>query len=397
LLGAGPIFPVTPHASMGIEALGGALLVGVVIGFTSGLLTLLVYAFEDLFERLPIHWMWWPAIGAVFVGVGGAIDPRVLGVGYNIIHSLMRGEMLGAAIIGLLIAKALVWSVALGSGTSGGVLAPLLIIGGALGALLGGWMPVGDTGLWAMIGMAAMMGGTMRSPLTGIFFVLELSHDLNALPALLVGSVTALGVTVLLLRRSILTEKLARRGQHIAREYSVDILELTRVGDVMDKDAPTVPMNTTVAELSNRIAQGDPLIARRQATLILDAENKLAGIITRGDILRVLRESMTSNPTVMEAGETKLIVAHADESLHEATARMLKHDIGRLPVVDRADQRKVVGYLGRAAILAAQAKFYEEEEVRARGPIVPNALEKALSGLANEKLLKRTERDTRPS
>jgi len=206
-----------------------------------------------------------------------------------------------------------------------------------------------------------------------------------------------LGVTVLLLRRSILTEKLARRGQHIAREYSVDILELTRVGDVMDKDAPTVPMNTTVAELSNRIAQGDPLIARRQATLILDAENKLAGIITRGDILRVLRESMTSTITVMDAGETELIIAHADESLHEAVARMLKHDIGRLPVVERADQRKVVGYLGRAAILAAQAKFYEEEEVRARGPIVPNALEKALSGLANEKLLKRANRDARSS
>ena len=121
----------------GLKLLGAALLVGVVIGFASGLLTVLVYAFEDLFERLPIHWMWWPAIGAVFVGIGGVIDPRVLGVGYDTIHALMRGEFLGAAIIGLLIAKALVWSVALGSGTSGGVLAPLLIIGGALGALLG--------------------------------------------------------------------------------------------------------------------------------------------------------------------------------------------------------------------------------------------------------------------
>src|SRR5262249_19099636 len=132
-----------------------------------------------------------------------------------------------------------------------------------------------------------------------------------------------------------------------------------------------------------------PLIARRQATLIMDADNKLVGIITRGDILRVLRESMTSALTVIEAGETKLIVAYSDESLHEAAARMLKHDIARLPVVDREDQRKVVGYLGRAAILAAQAKFYEEEEVRTRGHVLPTALEKALSGFAADKIIKK--------
>jgi CIC family chloride channel protein len=397
LLGAGPIFPVIPHASLGVEALGIALLIGVIIGFTSGFLTMLVYACEDLFERLPIHWMWWPAMGAVVVGVGGAIDPRVLGVGYDTIHALMRGELLGAAIVGLLIAKALVWSVALGSGTSGGVLAPLLIIGGALGALLGRWMPVGDPGLWAMIGMAAMMGGTMRSPLTGMFFVLELSHDLNALPALMVGSVAALGVTVLLLRRSILTEKLARRGQHIAREYSVDLLELTRVGDVMDKEVPTVPAGMKVIELSNRITEGDTVISRRQATLILDHDRKLAGIITRGDILRVLRESLAGDLTVLDAGQTNLIVAYEDESLHAAAARMLKHDIGRLPVVDRQDGSRVVGYLGRASILAAQARFYEEEEVRGRGPIVPSVLEKTLAGLTADKLLKKSPRDVPPN
>jgi CIC family chloride channel protein len=134
LLGAGPIFPVVPHApSSGVE-LAFAAVIGILAGFGSGLLTMLVYAFEDLFQKLPFHWMWWPAIGAVFVGVGGLIEPRVLGVGYDTIHSLLRGELVGAAIIGLLAAKALVWSIALGSGTSGGVLAPLLIMGGALGA-----------------------------------------------------------------------------------------------------------------------------------------------------------------------------------------------------------------------------------------------------------------------
>jgi H+/Cl- antiporter ClcA len=388
LIGPGPIFPVVPHAELGMEALGVAFVVGIITGIASGLVTSLVYAFEDLFKRLPIHWMWWPAIGAVFVGIGGVIDPRVLGVGYGTIHDLMRGELIGAAVIGLLVAKSLVWAVALGSGTSGGVLAPLLIIGGALGALLGHWMPVGDVGLWAMIGMAAMMSGTMQAPLTGMIFVLELSHDLNALPALLVGSVASMGVTVLWLRRSILTEKLARRGRHIAREYSVDLLELTRVGDVMDKDVPSVPPEMKVIELSNLIAKGDTAISRRQATLILDRDNKLVGIITRGDILRVLRDPMMAAMTVLDAGHSKLIVAYDDESLHEAAARMLKHDIGRLPVVDRQDPLRVIGYLGRASILTAQAKFYEEEEVRGRGPIVPSIFEKAIAGFSHEKTVK---------
>ena len=369
LLGAGPIFPVIAHGSMGGRDLAAALLVGVVTGLGSGLLTTLVYACEDLFQRLPIHWMWWPAIGAVVVGVGGVIDPRVLGVGYGTIHSLMRGELLGAALIGLLVAKAVVWSVALGSGTSGGVLAPLLIMGGALGALMGQWLP-GDPGLWAMVGMAAMMGGTMRSPLTGMVFLLELSHDLNALPALMVGSVAALGVTVLLLRRSILTEKLARRGQHIAREYSVDVMELMRVSEVMDHETPTIPSDLTVAALSDRIGQGDAVLARRQGTLILDPQNNLAGIITRGDVVKALRENPSGSMTVLEAGATQLIVAFPDEPLYDAVARMLKHDVGRLPVVERQNPRRAIGYLGRASILSARVRHHEEEEIRGRGPIM---------------------------
>jgi CBS domain-containing protein len=234
--------------------------------------------------------------------------------------------------------------------------------------------------------MAAMMSGTMQAPLTGMIFVLELSHDLNTLPALLVGSVSALGVTVLWLRRSILTEKLARRGQHIAREYSVDLLEITRVGDVMNADVPMVQPEMTVAELSNRIAAGDPAVSRHQGTIIVDKENKLVGIITRGDIVRALRQNLSGTTTVLQAGKTELVAAYEDESLHVATARMLKHDVGRLPVVDRKDERRVVGYLGRACILAAQARFYEEEEVRGRGPIIPSVLEKALTGFATEKL-----------
>jgi H+/Cl- antiporter ClcA/CBS domain-containing protein len=367
LLGAGPIFPVSPHAPLSGAELAIAAGLGVLAGFGSGLLTMLVYACEDLFQKLPLHWMWWPAIGAVFVGVGGLIEPRVLGVGYDTIHSLLRGELVGAVVVGLLVAKALVWSIALGSGTSGGVLAPLLIMGGALGAFAGSCIPVGDPGLWALIGMAAMMGGTMRSPLTAMVFAVELTRDFNLFPALLVGSVMAFGVTVLLMRRSILTEKLARRGYHITREYSIDPFELARVREVMDKNVPTVPAAMKLSELSDRIAQGDPDLSRRQGTLIVDEQNQLVGIITRGDIVRALRQNQADGMTVADAGSTELAVAFPDESLHAALTKMLNRDIGRLPVVERDNPTRVVGYLGRAALLSARMRLHEEENLRQRG------------------------------
>ena len=257
LLGAGPIFAVAPHGAPSTSVLALAIPVGILAGFASGLLTLLVYAFEDLFGKLPIHWMWWPAIGGLFVGLGGLWNPAVLGVGYDTIHALLRGHVAGASLVSLMIGKSLVWSIALGSGTSGGVLAPLLMMGGALGALAAPLLPGGDAGLWATLGMAAIMGGTMRSPLTAMIFTAELTHDWNLLPALLVTCVAAQAVTVLMLRRSILTEKVARRGHHLVREYSVDPFEIHRVREVMDSDVATIPAEMTVDELSHRIARGD--------------------------------------------------------------------------------------------------------------------------------------------
>ncbi len=367
LLGAGPVFPTIPHAAMSAGELGIALGVGVGAGLFSGLLTTLVYALEDAFLKLPIHWMWWPAIGAVFVGIGGYIDPRVLGVGYGVIHSLLNGELIGITLLGLMVGKALVWSIALGSGTSGGVLAPLLIMGGALGALLSRWITVGDAGLWAMVGMAAIMGGTMRSPFTGMVFMLELTHDLNALPALMVGSVAALGVTVLIMRRSILTEKIARRGLHINREYSVDIFNLLRVGEVMDGNPPTIPAGMALTTFSDLVAQGDVKFARRQGTLIVDEDGLLAGIITRGDVVRALQGKSVASATVLEAGKRNPIVTYADELLHDAITKMLKNDIGRLPVVDRQNPRQITGYLGRANVMSARSRQNEEEHLRERG------------------------------
>jgi H+/Cl- antiporter ClcA len=370
LLGRGPIFPTPPHPALDAQVILWAVAIGLLAGFGSGLLTLLVYWCEDLFLKVPVHWMWWPAIGAVFVGLGGWFDPRVLGVGYDLIDGLLNNQIIGMAVVSLLEVKAMVWSISLGSGTSGGVLAPLLIIGGSLGAFIGQWLPAGDSGLWAMVAMAGMMGGTMRSPLTGMFFMLELTGDLNALPALLCGSVAALAVTVLLMRRSILTEKLARRGQHIAREYSVDLFELIRVSDVMDREPILLPATTPLPRYTARVASGDPLICGRQGTLLGNEAGELVGIITRGDVVRAFERSRDETLTVLEAGQTELVVTYPDETLYDAISKLLRHNIGRLPVVDRESPKKVVGYLGRAGILAARQRYLLEETVRQRGAAI---------------------------
>jgi len=189
------------------------------------------------------------------------------------------------------------------------------------------------------------------------------------LPGLLIGCVAALAVTVLLLRRSILTEKLARRGHHITREYSIDVFELLRVREVMDENPPTIPATMKVGELSDRIARNDPELSRRQGTLIVDGQRRLVGIITRGDLVRALQRDRAGRMTVLEAGARDPIVAYPDEVLHDAVAKMLKNNIGRLPVVSRDDGQHIVGYLGRGNVMAARVRHLEDEDVRERSQI----------------------------
>lgn len=283
------------------------------------------------------------------------------------IHELLLGQNVGGLLLSLLLVKALVWAIALGSGTSGGVLAPLLIIGGALGAVEAHWLNLPDSGLWVLVSMAAMMGGTMRSPLTAMIFALELTHDLNALPALLVGTVAAHAVTVLILPRSILTEKVARRGYHVMREYSVDPFALVRVGEIMDKERITVPATMTVAELSERLVHHDARLTRHQGIPIVDEAEHLVGIITRGDIFRALSQTPSGQLSVLDAGSTQLLVTYPDELVDVALTKMLQNNIGRLPVVAHNDPATLLGYLGRATILAARLQRLEEEHVREPG------------------------------
>src|SRR5262245_62518478 len=246
IIGLGPLFPVPAHpVFIGPQGLLGCVIAGLLAGGLSALLTLAVYAAEDAFQRLPIHWMWWPAIGGVVIGVGGWMFPQALGVGYDVIGDLLQGDVTGRVILGVLIVKSIIWSVSLGSGTSGGVLAPLLMMGGALGGIEAWVLPAEGVGFWPLVSMGAILGGTMRSPLTGVVFALELTHDLNMLLPLLVAVTIAHGFTVLVLRRSILTEKIARRGYHLSREYAIDPLEILFVREVMRTSIAALPSNAS--------------------------------------------------------------------------------------------------------------------------------------------------------
>ena len=247
LLGDGPVFPV-PAGSLHLDA--GVYALCVVAGALAALLALiattLVYASEDTFARLPIHWMWWPAIGGLIIGVGGLIVPQALGVAYNVIEAELNGSIALHLVVGILIVKTLIWSLSLGSGTSGGVLAPLLMIGAALGALEAQVFPAVGAGFWPLIGLAAILAAAMRSPLTGVVFAVELTHRYEALLPLLIGAASAYAISVLILRRSILTEKIARRGVHVNHEYSVDPLEVLFVGDVIGDAGPAGAEGPTV-------------------------------------------------------------------------------------------------------------------------------------------------------
>jgi CIC family chloride channel protein len=250
LLGSGPIFPMPTTTEINpVKFAIGAIALGAVMGFVAAGMSRMMYAFEDMFERLPIHWMWWPALGGLGVGIGGLFFPRGLGVGYDNISQLLQGRAPIALIMGILLAKSLMWAFSLGSGTSGGVLAPLLMIGGAVGALAGHLAQASaqEQAFWALIGMGAMLAGSLGVPLTAILFSLEVTHCLPALLPLTLGCISAYLVTALLVPRSILTEKLSRRGYHLTREYGVDPLETVIVEELMSP--AQMPSSSIMPEL----------------------------------------------------------------------------------------------------------------------------------------------------
>ncbi len=356
--GAGPLFPFAADPTLpwwGLIACAG---LGVAGGLQSGLMTKLLYALEDGFERLPIHWMWWPALGGLVVGLGGLVEPRALGVGYDVIGDLLTSKLLIGAVLLILAVKAVIWLAALSSGTSGGVLAPLLILGGAMGWLAGHLLP-GAPGFWALLGMAAMLGGTMRAPLTGTLFAVELTGDLHALAPLLAASTAAYAVTVLLLKRSILTEKIARRGQHITREYGIDPFELARVSEVMRHEVETLPANLTIAQALLVFEAG-----RHRVYPVTDAAGRLVGLVSRAEALLWRREGGHETERLGErVSDADTPLVHPDDTVGRAADLMLASDQGPLPVVDPASG-KLVGLIARRDVLKVRAQVNTSEQER---------------------------------
>ena len=308
ILGLGPLFGVAQHpAFIGWEGLGGCVIVGLLAGVLSAMLTGAVYAAEDTFQRLPIHWMWWPAIGGLIIGIGGFIFPQALGVGYDVIDRLLQANPPMRLIAGVLVVKSLIWALSLGSGTSGGVLAPLLMMGAALGGLEATILPAEGAGFWPLVSMGAILGGTMRAPLTGVVFALELTHDVNMLLPLLLAVTIAHGFTVLTLRRSILTEKISRRGYHLSREYSTDPLE----------------------------------------------------IIFAREVARQAEEALVAEPGPHD------VVAYADEPLRIVAYRMAETGVTRLRVVSRHDGTPI-GIIELSDLLTARSRILESEKRRER-------------------------------
>ena len=362
LLGPGALFPMQASHAVGSAGLLLCAAVGIIGGVSSGVLTQMVYKSEDLFQRLPIHWMWWPALGGIVIGVGGLISPHALGVGYGNIGALLGGTVDNATALRLMFVKSIIWAVALGSGTSGGVLAPLLIMGGVVGRLVGNVMPVGDPAFWALLGMAAMMGGTMRAPLTAMLFALELTHNYNALLPLAVTSATAYATTVLLLKRSILTEKIARRGYHVTREYSVDPFQLMRVQEVMAAPVDTLPADMPVGEAVKFFTTPDAP-RRHKSYPVVDVSGRVVGLVSRTDALAWIMDEHRTGSLAEQLAGRNLVVGYEDEIVGVIADRMAETQMGRIPILRRGGS-SLVGLVARRDILRVRATVNSEERDR---------------------------------
>ena len=358
LVGSGPLFPFAAPTPAGIEPVAISAGIGLITGLLAAFLSFLLYRLEDGFHALPIHWMWWPAIGAVVVGIGGIFDIRVLGAGYGSIQDLVNGDLVVKAVILLLVVKAVVWLVALGSGTSGGILAPLLILGGCAGFLIGQYLP-GDPGFWAMIGMAGVMSGTMRAPMTGALFAAELTNHLSALPETIAAGAAAHAISVLVMKRSILTEKIARRGRHILREYTVDALEFLLAGQLMTPEPKTLPGTMTIPEVLRFFAEE----AQHRSYPVVDEDGRLLGLVSRTDALKWQVENQREGRLAELLSDASTKCAYPETPCGEVADMMVETGVGRVPILD-PETRRVVGIISRQDLLKVRSAQKRGEKIR---------------------------------
>ena len=354
-VGAGPMFAMPGVSQPRGYGLAIYVVIGAIVGVAAVLATRAVYGVEDAFDRLPIHWMWWPAIGAVAVGVIGYFAPHTMGVGYDNIESIVSGHLLGRALVILFLLKFVSWAISLGSGTSGGTLAPLFTIGGGLGAILGVaavsiFPGLGiDVRVAALVGMAAMFAGASRALLASVVFAFEATHQPLSLLPLLGGCTAAFLISSLMMRNTIMTEKIARRGVRVLAEYSTDFLDQVLVKTAATRDVVALAADDTLGEVRAWFAS-HAAGAGHQGFPVLDREGNFVGAVTRREIMDAAEPESSPLRQILKGSPT---IVFEDNSLREAADHIVNENVGRLAVVARENPRKVTGWLTRSDILAA--------------------------------------------
>ena len=373
LLGRGAMFHMLP-TDFGIpRGLPYYVLLGILCGIAAIVFTKVLYWMEDQFDRLPIDKLWHPAIGAFALGIIGFFVPRVLGVGYDTISDILNNSLTWKLLLLIAVFKSLALVISLGSGTSGGLLAPMFMASAAMGGVFAMGVdhivPGAELapGAFALVAMGAVFGAASRATFAFIVFAFEITRDYNAVLPLMLVCVIADAIAIRYLPNSIMTEKLARRGLDTHQEYETNVMKQVRVGDIMAQGVATVTPDETVRTVADRFASGDPRLARHRALPIVDREGHLVGIVTQGDILRVLETAPEGNVPVIDAGVRALVVTYRDESAFAALTKMLENNVGRLPVVDRADPKKMVGYVNRATLMASWGQHLQDESLRDTG------------------------------
>jgi H+/Cl- antiporter ClcA len=362
-VGTAPIFALPNITQPDMMTLAIYALIGCVVGIASVGVTRLVYAIEDAFEKLPIHWMWWPALGGIVVGIVGLIAPRTLGVGYDNIEDIISARLALDAVAVLCVMKLISWSIALGSGTSGGTLAPLFTIGGGLGALLGGGalavLPsLGiDVRVAAIVGMAAMFAGASRAFLASVVFAFETTRQPMGLLPLLAGCAGAYLISCLMMKNTIMTEKIARRGIRVGGGYVADYLDTVLVSERAQSDVISLEGNGHIADVKRWLGSGER--GSHHQSFPVTEGGSLIGVLTRREI-----ERATNEERLRELIRRPPVVIYRDSSLREAVEQMVREDVGRLVVVPREDPKTLVGFLTRSRILDAHKKHIDESVVR---------------------------------
>jgi CIC family chloride channel protein len=368
--GTGTDFGIGSIAQAHGEALAFYTLIGALVGVAAAYITRATYWVEDLFEHLPIHWAWWPAVGALVLGVIGYFQPRVLGIGYENIAAIINGNMVGTALAVFIVAKFLAWVIYLGSGTSGGTLAPLFTIGGGLGALLGtataALMPGANVSpqVAALVGMTAMFAGASHALLAAIVFTFEITRQPFGLLPLLAGGTAAYFVSLLLNRNSIMTEKLARRGAMVRVEYTADYLAQRLVRDTALRDVVSLRAWDSLRDVRVWLSSHAPGSAH-QGYPVLDEAGLLVGVLTRRDLIGSTEDDSTP---LLALVQRMPVVVFSDNTLRDAADQMVRAGVGRLPVVNRAAPRRVIGMISRSDLLGAHAGRLDAGQ-RTQGPV----------------------------